>query len=341
MDDKYRILTFAACALLLLAAAVMTLLYLRFAPRPTNTTSTTTIMTANSISGNHVIVILLENQRKGDIIGNTDAPYINSVLMPNYSIAGKYYALAHPSLPNYIALTAGGSLGVKSDYYPVNSLSDTNLVDLLSKKGITWKAYMESMPDSRAPSCINGLSNAGGTYGYVSRHDPFVYYTDIVSNTIRCNNIVPLSRFYTDINNDQLPDFSFIAPNVLDDGHTSPPNIAVCPPSGTSLQCTDNWLRGFLSMVIKSAAPANMTIFVTWDESANSDTSGFNGSSGGNILLIAISPRSKTGFEDNATYYSQYSLLATIEGMYGLGSLGRNDSAANTLGNLFVGNVIP
>ncbi len=313
-------------------------------PTTIASTSTTATQISNVVTAKqtkHVIVIIMENYGKAAVIGNISAPYMNSVLLPNYSIEGEYYAITHPSLPNYIAITSGGTLGVNSDFYPVHSLNDKNLVDLLSENNITWKAYMESMPNSKSPSCLNGLADSGGTYGYVHRHDPFVYYTDIVNNSTRCNSVVPLTQFYTDMKDGKLPDFSFITPNVLDDGHDAPPSMATCPPSGTSLQCVDNWLSGFLNPVIGNAMFSNTVIFLTWDEAATSDTSGIGGSGGGNILLVAVSPYSKKGFVANTTAYSHYSLLATIEKIYNIGNLGRNDSTANSMNDLFMNNTLP
>lgn len=289
---------------------------------------------------NHVMVILLENENESYIIGNKNAPYINKMLIPNYSIAEKYYALGHPSLPNYIAITSGSTFGIKTNDYFTELLQYTNIVDLFSEHNITWKAYMESMPIGRRGSCNTELGNAGGTYGYFTKHNPFVYYSDIMNNLTRCSQIVPLKYFSIDLANNQLPEFSFITPNILDDGHTSPPNNATCPPSGTALQCADNWLHGFLPKVINSSAFNNTIVFITWDESLVPSTQISNTIPSNNVLLIAVSPDSKKGFAENTTFYSHYSLLATIEEIYGLGNLGRNDTTANVLNNLFVNNTI-
>src|SRR5919202_1111496 len=62
----------------------------------------------------HVFLIVMENREYGSVIGNAQAPYINS-LARNYGVAMKYYAITHPSLPNYLALAAGSTFGIRSD----------------------------------------------------------------------------------------------------------------------------------------------------------------------------------------------------------------------------------
>jgi acid phosphatase len=304
-------------------------------------TSTATMASPPQFIAKHVIVVFLEDANESYVLGNPNAPYINNMLMPNYSTAEDYYGVAHPSLPNYIAMVSGSTFAIDENDFPTLSLSNKNLVDLLSEKDITWKAYMESMPGG---SCNAALSNEdGGIYGYYTKHDPFVYFKDIMDNLSRCSRIVPLTQFGVDLASDQLPDFSFITANILDDGHTAPPapqNKTTCPPSGTALQCSDSWLNGFLSQVVKNPVFANTIIFVTWDESAKVGNNTADTNPNNRVLLIAVSPHSKKGFVDNSTLYSHYSLLATIEEIYGLGNLGKNDTTANVLNDLFLNDTV-
>jgi len=311
---------------------------------PTTTLSDTTTIESYpaQLTVSHVIVIILQNKNESYVLGNGDAPYINQVLIPNYSIAENYYAVAHPSLPNYIAITSGSTLGVRKNEGFTERLQYTNIIDLFSEHNITWKAYMESMPANQDGSCNSELGDTNYTYGYFTFQDPFVYYINIMNNTARCNQIVPLAQFGVDLARNQLPEFSFISPNILDDGHTASPapqNTTICAPSGTAMQCADNWLSGFLPQVTNNPVFSNTIIFVTWDESIRgSQTS--NSFPNNKVLLIAVSPDSKKGFADNATLYTHYSLLATIEKIYNLGNLGRNDTTANVINDLFVNNTV-
>src|SRR3954471_15040186 len=156
-----------------------------------------------------VVVIVMENQELSDVIGNPDAPYTNR-LARRYGLATSYYAVAHPSLPNYLALTGGSTFGIDTDCTSC-SVRATNLVDQFEQAGVSWKAYMEDMPEP----CYMGAS-AGG---YAKRHNPFMYYEDIASRQTRCSRIVPYTELHTDLRRGQMPRFSWISPNLCNDTH--------------------------------------------------------------------------------------------------------------------------
>ncbi len=58
----------------------------------------------------HVVLIIMENRAYSEVIGSPDAPYINR-LASVCGLATGYQAVAHPSLPNYLALTSGSTRG--------------------------------------------------------------------------------------------------------------------------------------------------------------------------------------------------------------------------------------
>src|SRR5205085_7461637 len=121
-----------------------------------------------------VIVILIENEEYSSIIGDPTAPYINS-LAAGGALATQYYAVSHPSLPNYLALTGGSTFGVTTDCAPGASCTGgTSVVEEMAAAGIGWRAYMEDMPSPCAQA------DAGQ---YAVRHDPFVYYNGIVAGS--------------------------------------------------------------------------------------------------------------------------------------------------------------
>src|SRR6266850_7122553 len=122
----------------------------------------------------HIFVVIMENTSAASIIGNTaQAPYINS-LATKYAYSTSYFAITHPSLPNYLTLTGASSFGITSDCLPsacpVNAI---NIADRLEGAGKSWKAYMESMP----AACSTTDSSP-----YAVKHNPFVYYNDIRTN---------------------------------------------------------------------------------------------------------------------------------------------------------------
>ena len=136
----------------------------------------------------HIAVIVMENHEYGDIIGSRSAPYINS-LARRSALAAGMYAITHPSLPNYLALTGGAMFGISSDCTSC-TVGATSLVDQLARAHISWRAYMEDLPSA----CFTSAS-AGE---YAKKHDPFAYYTRIASNRRRCAGIVPLTRLAAD-----------------------------------------------------------------------------------------------------------------------------------------------
>ena len=91
----------------------------------------------------HVYLIVMENREYGSIVGNPDAPYINS-LIASYGLATNYDAIGHPSEPNYIALFAGSTLGVTSDGR--YDLAADNLADQVDAAGKSWHVYEQDYP---------------------------------------------------------------------------------------------------------------------------------------------------------------------------------------------------
>ena len=286
----------------------------------TTTTTKTTSFTSTipqSISGSnaikHVIIIVLENEEYGAVIGSPSAPYENG-LAENYTLAANYLAVTHPSEPNYIAMIAGSLLNITSDgVVSQNQRPATNIVDLFRAKGVSWKAYEESMPTA----CDTNDSPDGL---YATKHDPFVYMTDITGNSIYCSShVVNLEQLYTDLAANQLPQYAFITPNIKNDGHD------------TGVAFADSWLSTFLPRIINSNSFASSIIFLTYDEG----TSNIGG--GGHVAMIVVGPNSiiKHGFITSVAY-SHYSLLATIESIYVLGNLGRKDANATAMYDVFV-----
>ena len=92
----------------------------------------------------HIFIIVMENHEYSEIIGSSSAPYTNSLATQN-ALATRYDAVSHPSLPNYLSLTAASTFGITSDCENC-FLNQTNLADQIEASGRTWRAYMESMP---------------------------------------------------------------------------------------------------------------------------------------------------------------------------------------------------
>src|ERR1700687_1968486 len=110
----------------------------------------------------------MENKDYGSIVGNSSAPYLNS-LISQYGLATNYDAVSHPSEPNYLALFSGSTQGVRDD--GIYNLSATNLGDQLEAKGKTWRVFAENVP----PGCYAGSPASGGGDGpgnLARQHEP-------------------------------------------------------------------------------------------------------------------------------------------------------------------------
>lgn len=275
-------------------------------PRASVPTSTQTggAPTPLPASPGHVFVILMENRDETSVLGKPDAPYINQ-LAAQYATADHYYAIRHPSLPNYLALIGGDTFGVDSDCTDCFQ-SAPNLIDALEAKGKTWKSYQEDMPKP----CFLGE----GTANYALKHDPFLYFTDIRTNPARCNRVVPLTQFDTDLASGNAPDFTWITPNLIHDMHDG------------SVADGDTWLATFVPKILQSAAWKEQgELIIVWDEGeGNAGCCGV--ATGGRVPMLVITPNGPKGYHITPPL-THYSLLRTIEDQWGLMRIGHSGDA--------------
>jgi phosphatidylinositol-3-phosphatase len=241
----------------------------------------------------HVAVILMENEEYGDIAGSPSAPYING-LARHYALARGMYAISHPSLPNYLALTGGSTFGISSDCTTC-SVGVSSIVDQLTQAKLSWRAYMEGLPRT----CFTG----SGSGGYAKKHNPFVYYTRVVGNPARCANVVRLARLAGDERNHALPRFIWITPDLCHDMHDC------------SVATGDRFLSRLVPALLRSLGRGGL-LFLTWDEGA-SDNGCCRLASGGHVVTIVAGPGARRGARMNGPA-DHYSVLQTIEDLFGL-----------------------
>ncbi len=262
----------------------------------------------------------MENAGYESVIGNPAAPYQNS-LASKYAVAANYTGVAHPSLPNYLALVGGSTFGVTSDCLPAQCTLPSNvntITGLLDSHHLSWREYAESMPSNCSQT------NSADSL-YYPKHNPFVYFGSITGNNGTgaasgyCeSHVVSMNQFYADLKTGSLPSYSFITPNICDDAHS-------CP-----LSTGDSWLSTVVPKITNSTSFSSTALFIVYDEGSASDLTG----GGGLVPCILVSPFAKEGFVSHVSY-SHYSLLATVEAIFQLGELGRNDSAASPMSDLF------
>ncbi len=259
----------------------------------------------------HIVIIVLENKESGTVLGNADMPNFNK-LANDHTLLTQFYAITHPSLPNYLALIGGDTFGVTTDCHSC-FVSAPSLPDLIEASGRTWKTYQEDMPE---PCFLGDKGN------YAQKHNPFVYFDAIRLNASRCNqSVVPFTALQTDINAGTLPNFIFITPNECNDAHSCPVSVA------------DQWLGTTMAQLVPALDKQgpNYLIVLTWDEGqGNHSCCGLPSNAGGRIAVVLVSPLAKNNFQD-ATPYTHYSLLKTISNAWGLPYLGHAAEDNNAL----------
>jgi phosphatidylinositol-3-phosphatase len=240
-------------------------------------------------SYSHIVVVMEENHSYSQIIGSSQAPYINS-LAGEGALFTNSHAITHPSEPNYMAITSGSTYGLSSDACPF-STSKANIGSELIAANLSYAGYSESMPSQGYEGCTNGE--------YARKHNPTANYTDLPSSVNRTFAQFPSGSGYA-----SLPTVSFVDPNLLDDMH-----------DGT-IAAGDSWLKKNMGSYVTWATSHNSLLIVTWDEN--------DGSPGNKIATIFVGAHVKVGkYGEGVTHYR---VLRTLEQGCGLKALGRSAS---------------
>ena len=234
-----------------------------------------------------VVLIVMENHAYGQIVGSAQAPYLNRAFIPAGELFTNYWAISHPSLPNYLAMTAGSRLGCATDACPPGSFGANNLFTQLDRAGIGWRAWEESMPSNcRA-------SDAGS---YVVRHNPPAYFSHLVSSG-KCGL---WDRPYPPALPPLHP-FTFITPNICNDMHSC------------SISTGDTWLANHVPGLVAAGA----VVIITFDEGTSADNQ---------VMTAVVGPGVGAGTSDHHRY-THYSLLGGLESRFGIPTLGKATKA--------------
>ena len=229
----------------------------------------------------------------------------------NNRLLSQYYGVAHPSLPNYVASIAGSTFGIADDASPaVHGFNNPTVLDLLEKGGISWKMYAEDYPGGCNTEATNGVPHS-----YAAKHVPAIYSKLVTSNAKRCANIVPGTDFMKDFNAGTLPQWWYYVPNLNNDGHDT--NTAYV---ATYLQKT--WLPLFQNPTFTK----DLAMVMTYDESET-----YSAPNHVYAALIGDAIKGPAKNHTDATHYSHYSLIKTVEDNWNLGNLGTNDTTATAI----------
>lgn len=261
-----------------------------------------------------LVVIVLENEPYANIVGSSQAPYLNQ-LIGQGELFTDYAGVADGSNPNYLAMTSGLTSALSPPAANIFQAIDA------SAGSVSWKEFMESMPGN----CAAGDSvNVPGTSValYTADHDPgYSYRSAITCST----NDVPMTAATFDPAS--LPDLSYVVPNECDDMHTLPGSGQACPayfganPGANLIKMGDNWLA---TVVPPLLAQPNVTVLITWDEGSMNTTPPEH------LVAVEAGAGVVPGSTDG-TAYTHYGLEAGMYRYFGLGTAPGNGATATPL----------
>ena len=240
-----------------------------------------------------IAVIVLENREYGEVIGSDKAPFLNG-LARRGTLATRYYGIAHPSLPNYLALLGGSTFGVGENCTGCLAGGD-NLAAQLSRAGVSWRAYAEGLPKP----CYRGA----GQREYVKRHNPFMYFPSVFGRQRRCRNVVSTAHLAADLRDDSLPAFSWVTPGLCHGGHDC------------DLRIADRWLSRLVPRITRKLGRRGFLV-LTFDE-GTSDRGCCGNVGGGRVATIVAGPAARHRARLRRPL-NHYSLLATLETALGV-----------------------
>jgi acid phosphatase len=247
-----------------------------------------------------VLTIVEENEGSGS--AKEGMPYLAS-LAETYGVATTYRSLAHPSLPNYLAMTAGSTLGVTDDHGPSSHpVPGPSVFDLALAQGHTAKVYAESMPNN----CDTASSGR-----YAARHNTWTYFTD----STRCKDLdVPADQIDADVAAGELPDVGLLIPDLCHDAHDC------------ALGQADGYLHDVMTTVMSGPdwQAGRLAVVVTFDE--------VDGDGAGNLLTVVAAP--SLHLARVATPLHHYSWCRWMTDLVGAKPL-RNGTNARSMGTAF------
>jgi phospholipase C len=252
----------------------------------------------------HVFVIVEENHSNDQVVGSGRAPGLDALAW-TYGFASRYYAITHPSEPNYVAMIGGDTFGITDDDafyckpgldaegcensddegYPDHTIHGPGLHDQIAAQGLAWKGYFE---DIDAPGSLNWLSPEQDDEAarkpeglYAAKHNPFMNFVSVQADPRRHEKIVGFDRLLEDIDRGALPNFAFIVPNQCNDMHgmmgSLVPNDCFYLSRSGLIRRADQQVTGLVERIMASKAwtgPGHAAIVITFDENDGGSTRG-------------------------------------------------------------------
>jgi acid phosphatase len=223
-----------------------------------------------------------------------------------------FWAISHPSEPNYCASAGGDNFGMDNDNFNQIPANVSTITDMFDTKGIAWGEYQEALP---YPGYQGYRYPESGAKDYMRKHNPLILFDSVTNDATRLRQIKNFTSFYDDLKHHRLPQYMFITPNMTNDAHD------------TNITFAGTWTWDFLIKLLEDEYFTKDTlIMLTFDENDTNEI-------GNNIftfLLGGAVPVSLKGQHDH-TFYTHYSVIASFSANWGLPSLGRWDCGANLL----------
>jgi LPXTG-motif cell wall-anchored protein len=188
------------------------------------------------------------------------------------------------------------------------------------------------------PNTTDGTQSATSNDQFATRHDPFVYFHSIIDSPVCHSDVVSMQPFTQDLASEATtPNFNFVVPNLCNTGHDATcagPNVRGTNVGG--LTAADYWLQKYVPQIVGSPAfKHDGLLIVTFDEAGTSDATaccneqpglntalpGLSGPGGGRVGAVLLSPFITPG-TTNATPYNHYSMLRSVEDLFGVSHLG-------------------
>jgi phosphatidylinositol-3-phosphatase len=250
----------------------------------------------------HKILVIMEENHSIQQIFPSGMPYLWS-LAQRYAYATDWSDVAHPSLPNYLAIFAGSSFDDPHDCPPAPGCNypGPSVFGQALAHGESAKAYEESMPQP---------CDAGFVGEYDVNHNPWAYFPSEAASC-RANDMpagTPASgALASDVHAGALPDVGLITPNLLHDGH-----------DGTPAQA-DTWLRSWIPALTSGPdwRSGRLAIVVVFDEGETTEQ----------VPFVLMAPRiSGVKISESA---NQYALTRLIDEVIGAPPLRQAGSATD------------
>lgn len=285
----------------------------------------------------HIVIVVEENKDYEEIIGNSNAPYINNVLKKEGASFTRMYGEEHFSQGNYFWMFSGDSHTIgfidqvpskeNNPNYPFKTI---NLGEQLINKGLSFKGYAESLPT------IGFTGDTASAGLYARKHVPWISFANVPNGTtIATSSNIRFADFPSDpAQYDTLPTVAFVIPNLKNDMHDGP--IIESIPAG------DRWLQKNIDPYYQWAKDHNSLLILTFDE--NDDKRRYLGLTNplvdpqtcsgegrdheycvdlqNRIVTIFAGAHIKPGNYPEGKGITHVNILRTLEAMYGLSKAG-------------------